>query len=535
MFNSDEYNEFEALLNEYLPPEENIRIKVTAKLAQKDRNFTYLDASGQPTAIRVRSEELEGVELGEEVEVLIIGETEDGDFIIGSRRRLEMEEGLKIIEEAYENKEILTCEIIKRINGGYILEHIKQQGFLPNSLSEISMKDAEASVGKIIEVLVKEIKADKKGKRVTFSKKDITMLKGAEELKLISIGDVLDGEVGDVLEFGVNVKCGSLRGFVHISEVSWKKIDDLKSCYKTGEKIQVKVISIDMEKKNLKLSIKALSRNPWEVASETVEINKEVSGKVTRILPYGVFVEVLPGVEGLVHASDFSWNKKKLNVSEFVKIEDVITVKIIDFDPSGRKLKLGIKQLQANPWETAGEKFIVGTKLKGKVLDVKSFGIFIEVESGVDAFVHQSDISWAGTTVEKIKAEDIVEFIVTELNCEEHKIKGSIKALEKSPVEKALENYKVGDIVEKDIKAVMDFGMFINLEKNLDGFIPAQLASKEFIKNLKDSFNVGDRVKAEIIEIDREKKKIKLSIKKLEIDNTKEEEREMIEKYSVSE
>lgn len=534
MSNMENYNEFEALLNEYLPPEEKGRVKVIAKISQVDRNFSYLDAAGQPTAIKVKTEELAGYNLGDEIEVLLIGESDDGEFLIGSRRRLEMEEGMKAIEQAFEAKEILNCKIMRKINGGYILEFMKQQGFLPNSLSEISLKDSEAAVGTEIEVLVKDIKADKKGKRVTFSKRDITMLKGAEELEKIQIGDVIDGIIGDVLEFGINVRYGALRGFVHISEISWKEIDGLKEIFNIGDKISAKVLAIDTEKKNLKLSVKALTRNPWEVAAETLKINEAISGKVTRILPYGVFVEVTEGVEGLVHSSDFSWNKKKINVNDYVKAGDVVTVKIMEFDPAGRKLKLGIKQLLANPWETATEKFAIGTRLKGKVLDVKNFGLFIEVENGVDAFVHQSDISWPGQE-NKIKSGDHVEFVVTELNIEEHKIKGSIKALEQSPAEKALANYKIGEIVEREIKAIMDFGMFINLEKNLDGFVPAQLVSKEFVKNLKEKFSVGQKVKAEIIEIDNEKKKIKLSMKKIELDANKAEEKELIEKYSTSE
>ncbi|MGL5123456.1 MAG: S1 RNA-binding domain-containing protein [Fusobacteriaceae bacterium] len=534
MSNMDQYNEFEALLNEYLPPEEKGKVKVTAKISQVDRNFAYLDAAGQPTAIRVRTEELEGYNLGEEIEIILIGETEDGEFLVGSRRRVDMEEGMKIVEQAFETKEILNCKIIKKINGGYILEFMKQQGFLPNSLSEIPMKDSENAAGKSIDVMVKDIKMDKKGKRVTFSKKDITLQKSAEELASIKIGDVLNCDVSDVLEFGVNIRYGSVRGFVHISEISWKKIDSVKGIYTSGDKIQCKVLAIDLEKKNLKLSIKMLTKNPWEVAKETVIIGEIVEGKITRVVPYGVFVEVTSGVEGLVHASDFTWNKKKINVSDFVKIGDIVKVKIMDFDASGRKLKLGIKQLSENPWSNAEEKFALGTKLSGKILEIKNFGIFVEISNGVDAFIHQSDVSWQGEEVPKYKIGETIEFAVSELNKEENKIKGSIKILQKSPWDKVVENYKVGDKVQKDIKTIMDFGMFVNLEKGIDGFIPTQLASKDFIKNLKENFQVGQSITAEIIEIDKEKKKIKMSIKKLELDMAKTEEKELIEKYSES-
>lgn len=529
-----EYNEFEALLNEYLPPEEKGKVKVAAKISQLDRNFAYLDAAGQPTAIRVRTEELEGYNLGDEIEVLIIGETEDGEFLIGSRRRIDMEEGLKLIEEAFENKAILSCKIIKKINGGYILEYKKQQGFLPNSLSEIPMKQSDSAVGTMIDVIVKDIKADKKGKRVTFSKKDISLAKEAEEIAKIQIGDVLEAVVSDVLEFGLNVRIGALRGFVHISEISWKKIEDLKECFKIGDKVEVKVIAVDKEKQNLKLSIKALTKNPWEVAAETIKVGDEIEGKVTRILPYGAFVEVTNGVEGLVHISDLTWNKKKINVGDYLKPGDEVKVRVLEFDPSSRKLKLGVKQLSQNPWDNAAEKYSIGKKISGKVIDVKPFGIFVEVTDGVDAFVHQSDLAWMGEETPKIKAGDHLDFQVVELNLTENKIKGSLKALAKSPWDKAIDSLNVGDIVEKEIKTIMDFGMFVNLAKGVDGFIPAQFASKDFIKNLKDRFKAGDVVKAEIVEIDRANKKIKLSIKKLELDAAKKEEKELIERYSES-
>lgn len=529
-----DYNEFEALLNEYLPPEEKGKVKVLAKISQLDRNFAYLDAAGQPTAIRVRTEELDGYNLGDEIEVILIGESEDGEFLIGSRRRIDMEEGMKHIEKAFETKGILKCKIIKKINGGYILEFMKQQGFLPNSLSEISSKDSESVIGTNLEVMVKDIKTDKKGKRVTFSRKDITLLNSDKELANIKVGDIIDGEVGDILDFGLNVKCGNVRGFVHISEVSWKKIDTIKGMFTSGEKMQFKVLGIDTEKRNLKLSIKGLSKNPWVLLQETHKIGDEVEGKVTRTTPYGIFVEIIPGVEGLVHVSDFTWTKKKVTVSDYAKIGDTVKVLLMELDANGRKLKLGIKQLTQDPWAEATEKFKIGTKLQGKILEIKNFGLFVEVENQVDAFIHQSEINWPGDNTTNVKVGDVVEFIVLELNLEEKKIKGSIKALVKGPWEKAVENYKIGDVVEKEIKTIMDFGMFINLDKGVDGFIPMQLASKDFIKNLKDKFQVGDKVKAEVVEIDGEKKKIKLSIKKLELDKAKKEEKELIEKYSVS-
>lgn len=532
-----DYTEFESWLNEYMPEEDNAKgekVRVKGILATKERNFSFLDVPGLPTSVRVRTEELENYNEGDEVEVLLVGE--DEDFKIGSRRRIDMEDSWKKLEEAFEKKEIITGKIVKRVKGGYMVEAMFHQGFLPNSLSEISMKDGDKVIGEEIKVMIKDIKPDKdkKGKKITFSKKDITLLKESEEFSELKVGDVVEVEITDVLEFGLSLKIQHLRGFVHISEVSWKKLDKLSDQYKKGDMVKAEIISLEPEKKNVKLSIKALTRNPWEVAAEQYAVDSVIEGKVTKILPYGVFVEIADGVEGLVHMSDFTWNKKRVSLNEFVQVGDIVKVKVLEFQPAERKLKLGIKQLSENPWDSAETRFAVGTQLTGKVLEVKPFGLFAEVEPGVDVFIHQSDYNWQGEENKKFAVGDTVEFKVIELNTEDNKIKGSIKALRKSPWEVALENYKVGDTVEKEIKNIMDFGLFVNLSKGIDGFIPAQLASKDFIKNLKDKFTVGQKVKAQITEIDREKQRIKLSIKKIEIEEERRENQELLSKYGTS-
>jgi len=240
--------------------------------------------------------------------------------------------------------------------------------------------------------------------------------------------------------------------------------------------------------------IKKLEEDPWATVANEFKVDDEVEGTVTKVLPYGAFVEIKPGVEGLVHISDFSWTKKKVNVAEYVKEGEKVKVRITDLHPEDRKLKLGIKQLVANPWETAEKDFAVGTVIKGKVVEVKPFGIFVEIADGIDAFVHSSDYNWIGEETPKFEIGNEVELKITELDLNDRKIKGSLKALRKSPWEHAMEEYKVGTTVEKKIKTVADFGLFVELTKGIDGFIPTQYASKEFIKNIRDKFNEGDVV-----------------------------------------
>ena len=533
---NENHDEFLAWLDEYQPNQEK---RVEGRIESMDQNYSYLDVFGERTAVRVRTEELKGYNVGDTVEVLITGLLEsddDQEYTLASRRKIEVEKNWSKIEDSFENKTVLEGEITKKIKGGYLVQALFYPGFLPNSLSEISDSE-ENVVGKKVSVIVKDIKVDpkdKRNKKITYSVRDIKLAAQERVFSTLAVNQVVDCTVTDVLEFGLAVDIDGLKGFIHISEVSWKRLEKLSDVYKVGDKIKAVVVSLDEAKKNVKLSIKKLEADPWSTAANEFKTGDEVEGTVTRVLAYGAFVEIKAGIEGLVHISDFSWTKKKVNVADYVKEGEKVKVRIVELNPEDRKLKLGIKQLVANPWETAETDFAVGTTLKGKVVEIKPFGIFVQVADGIDVFVHSSDYSWVGEETPRFEIGDEVELKVTELDLKEKKIKGSLKALRKSPWENAMEEFKVGLTVERKIKTVADFGLFIELTKGIDGFIPTQYASKDFIKNIRDKFNEGDIVKAQIVEINKETQKIKLSIKKIEIEEEKRSERELIEKYSES-
>ena len=533
---NENQNEFSQMLEEFLPNQEK---RVEGVIESMDQNFSYLDVPGERTAVRVRTDELKGYKVGDTVEVLITGlseEDDDQEYITASRKKIEVEKNWEKIEDSFKNKTILDAEVTKKIKGGYLVQALLYPGFLPNSLSEIPDNE-EKVVGKKIQVIVKDIKVDpkdKRNKKITYSVKDIRLAEQEKEFAGLTVGQIVDCVVTEVLDFGLAVDINTLKGFIHISEVSWKRLDKLSDIYKVGDHIKAVIVSLDEAKRNVKLSIKKLEEDPWATVANEFKVNDEVEGTVTKVLPYGAFVEIKPGIEGLVHISDFSWTKKKVNVSDYVKEGEKVKVRITDLHPEDRKLKLGIKQLVANPWETAEKDFAVGTVIKGKIVEVKPFGIFVEIADGIDAFVHSSDYNWIGEETPKFEIGNEVELKITELDLNNKKIKGSLKALRKSPWEHVLEEYKVGTTVEKKIKTVADFGLFIELIKGIDGFIPTQFASKEFIKNIRDKFKEGDIVKAQVVEVNKDTQKIKLSIKKIEIEEEKREEREQIEKYSTS-
>ncbi len=532
--NTHDEMDFESMLNDYMPEEGAVEKGERARgvISQMDRNYAYLDVTSARTAVRVRAEELDGYNIGDEVEVILKGETKDNDFIIGSRQEIDRIENLEKLEKAFEAKEVVEGKIERKVKGGYIVKVLFQQAFLPNSLSEIPMNDSANHIGEEIEVVVKDIKDDKRGKKILVSRKDITVKEETEFFEKLNIGDVLEVTVRNIMDFGISVKAGKSNGFIHISELSWGKVEKITDHYKLGDKFDAKIISLDKEKRSLKLSVKQLSEDPWSTVDTKYPVDSVIEGRVSKLVSFGAFVELEEGVEGLVHLSDFTWNKKKVNVSEYVKVGDVVKVKVIELNKEGKKLKFGIKQLSENPWDAAVEKYQEGTVVKGRIVETKPFGIFVELEAGIDAFVHQSDFSWT-KNAPKYKIGDEVELRVLNIDTVEKKIKGGIKQLEKSPWETLVENHKVGDIVERAITSITDFGLFVEMEKGVDGMIHTSQVSRNFVKDLKNEFEVGQEVRAQIIEIDSEKKRVKLSIKKVELADEERENRELLEKYGT--
>lgn len=306
----ENHDDFIAMLEDYLPNQEK---RVEGVIEQFDRNYAYLDVPGERTVVRVRKEEVEGYNEGDTIEVMITGTheyDEDQEYITASRRKIEIEKNWEKIEDSLNNKTVLEGTITKKVKGGYLAQALYYPGFLPNSLSDAS--DDEDIVGKKVKLIVKDIKVDnKKNKRITYSIKDIRIIEQNSDFSKLHIGDVVTAEVLEILDFGLSVAVESLKGFIHISELSWKRLDKVGDLHKVGEKLQAKIILLDEAKKNIKLSIKQLSEDPWLSAAEKFHVGDDVEGLVTKVLNYGAFVEIAEGVEGLVHITDFSWTKKK--------------------------------------------------------------------------------------------------------------------------------------------------------------------------------------------------------------------------------
>lgn len=524
---------FAEMLEDYLP-ESNKGDMRKGKVIKKDSEYFYVDL-GLKGIGKLKVEEGEVFEIGDEIEVKVIsGEDKEGAVRVSRSAMIEKETWDKLTK-VFNDKQSIEGKIVKKINGGYIVNILRNECFMPGSQSLINEKDEEQYMNKPMMFSIKTLEDNGKRKKIVVSRRDVRDFEQKALFANVKVGDVVDATVKEVLGFGLSVNMGALSGFIHISEVAWKKIDKLEGVFKAGDVIKAKIIEADEKSRNVKLSIKQTKEDPKANLAAKYKVGDVLDAKIVKIEKFGAFAEVEEGIEGLLHVADLSWTKKVKNVEDFVKVGDIVKVKITDINPETKKIKFGIKQLSVNPWEIAAEKYAVGKKVSGKIVEVKDFGLFVNLEDGIDAFVHVSDVAWSGASTAGFKVGDKLEAEIIELDIENKKIKAGIKQLTENPWVKVIKEYKVGTLVKTTVKKVEDFAIFAEVANGVDGMIHISEASKDYVKKLSDKFKEGDAIEAEIIAIDEDKKRIKLSIKKLEEAEEQAESKELLEKYSKGE
>lgn len=527
--------DFGALLEQYLPENEGGEIR-RGKITGKDNEFIYVDV-GLKGLAKVKIEEIEEFNKGDEIEIKLISLEEDRNGNVrASRKMIEVAQNWSKLQEAFAAKQPVDGKIIKKVNGGYIVDVMRYDCFMPGSLSLINENDEDNYMNKKIKFMIRDIVDDGQKRKIVVSRREIRDIETKEAFGKYKVGDVVDAEVKEVLKIGLSVNVGGVGGFIHISEVSWKRLESLDALYRQGSKVKAKIIDIDEAKKSIKLSIKQTKEDPKSKIGTSYNIGAEVAAKIVKIEKFGAFAEIEEGVEGLIHISDLSWSKKVKTVEEFLKVGDIVKVKVIEVNPDTKKIKLGLKQMAQDPWAVVATKYPVGGAATGKVVEVKDYGLFVNLEEGVDAFVHVSDLGWIAPTTKGYKADDELDLQIIELDLENKKIKAGLKQLVENPWEKAFEKFKVGTIVKSKITKIETFGLFVELMAGIEGMVHVSESSKDFVKNLAEKFKVGDEVEAEVITVEEENRKIRLSIKKIEEakDSVEQkEEQELIKKYSV--
>lgn len=458
---------------------------------------------------------------GDEVEVLLERcEDKEGNVVV-SREKAEKMKVWGKIEDAYRSDELITGLVVDRVKGGLAV-NIGVRAFLPGSQVDIRpMRNLESMVNE--EIIVKVIKLNKRRANVVVSRKVVLEAARAEEKKgtltKLVAGNILKGVVKNITDYGAFVDLGGIDGLLHITDMSWGRISHPTEILDIGDEIDVAVLNFDPERERVSLGYKQRMPDPWVGVSEKYPAGARVPGKVVSLTNYGAFVELEAGVEGLVHISEMSWRKRIQHPSKLLEVGDEVDVVILDVDEDSRRISLGMKQTEPNPWRVIADTYEEGDIITGRVRNLTDFGAFVEVGEGIDGLIHISDMSWTERVEhpsEVLQKGEQVEVAVLSVDAERQRLSLGLKQLGPNVWDNYAEEHQQGEVVEGKVTKLTNFGAFLDLGDGIEGLVHVSEISDQHIKDPADEFKVGDSLKVKILKIDTETKKISLSAKGLE-------------------
>ncbi len=457
------------------------------------------------------------VKPGDEVEVLVKSmETADGLPILSRADAVRMK-AWDDLEKAYQEGSTVKGRVIERIKGGLRIDIDGIGAFLPGSQVDVRpVRNLDSLRNQEIEAKV--IKLNRKRSNVVLSRKAVIETQNAgrkdQTLQHIEEEIIVEGQIKNLTDYGAFVDLGGVDGLLHVTDMSWGRLQSPNELFKVGDNIQVKVLKFDRDRERVSLGFKQLQPDPWSSVEERFPIGTRVNGKIASVADYGAFVELESGVEGLVHVSEMSWSKRVKHPSKIVNPGDSVEVEVLSVDPKARRISLGMKQIQDNPWQTLNDRYQVGSRVHGRVRNLTDFGAFIEIEDGVDGLVHVSDISWSRRIKhpsEVLKKGQEIDAIITSIDVENRRLSLSIKDLEPNAWERFVTEHKPGDVVKGKIARFANFGAFVELEENLEGLCHISELSDDRVAKPEDVVQVGQEMDFKILRIDSESKKIGLS------------------------
>ena len=460
-------------------------------------------------------------DIGEKLEVFLEKIEDESGKTVLSKEKAEFLNRWKDLRNIHETGEIIKGKIIRRIKGGMVVDLGGVQAFLPGSQIDIRpVKDFDQYINKEIDLRV--VKFNEMRKNVVVSHKAIiedTLAEQRDELfSKLEVGSVIDGRVKNITDFGVFVDLGGIDGLLHITDLSWGRVNHPSEIINLDDTLTVKIIDFDKDKKRVSLGLKQLTPHPWENIQSQYPEGSSVSGKVVSMTNYGAFIEIEPGIEGLIHVSEMSWTKHIKNPSELYSLGDTIDAKVLAIDVDERKISLGAKQLQPDPWDEIEEKYIPGNLVKGKVINLTQFGAFIELEEGIDGLIHVSDLSWTKIVrhpKEILGKNEEIEVRILEVSRESRRISLGIKQIEDDPWPGLSKTFQSGKKVEGEIVRVLDKGIILGLEHDLEGIIPFSRQIKRNKKSISSKYKIGDKMSAVVMEIKSDDKKVILFVEEL--------------------
>ena len=463
--------------------------------------------------------------VGDEVKVLVETVEDDEGRLVISYAKAKKSLGWEKLATECQEGDFIEGVVSRRVKGGFMVDVFGTEGFLPASLSAFKRyPDSEVIKNKF---LFKIIRLSTGKQNFILSRKDAVRAEREKQRDAkwdsLSVGQVVKGKVKSITDFGAFIDLDGVDGLLHIADMSWKKVHHPSEIVAVGAEIEVMILKIDKEARRLSLGIKQLTADPWNDIEDKYPVGSVVKGKITSIPAYGLFVELEKGIEGLVHVSEFSWSRAKVNPQEMFAIGDMIEVKIINIDKQDRKISLSLKRLEKDPWENLPDNFHKGAKVTGKVVGFIQSAAFVELTEGVEGIVYTKDLSWTkrvNRPQEVLKRNHRYEFEILDINQDNRKVVLGLKQLKDDPWPKIMENYPVGKIVETEVVKTTDFGIFVKLEDEVEGLIFEDEIEPETKENLK----VSDKIKSKIIKVDAENRKIGLSAKIDSEDNQRPDE-----------
>ena len=474
-------------------------------------------------AISISEFEDEEIEVGDQIEVLLERLENDEGIVVLSKEKAAHKQNWDKIVGVYRDGGLVKGKVKSVVKGG-LMVNVGVEAFLPGSQVDIiPPRDLNEYVGKVYEFKIVKVNDDRKN--IVLSRREVIEAERADQrqrfLETVKEGDKVEGIVKNITDFGAFVDLRGMDGLLHITDMSWGRVNHPSEMLHIGQSLEVVILEVDREKERVSLGLKQMTDNPWADIERKYPINSHVKGRVTKLLPYGAFVELEKGVEGLVHVSELSWVKRITRPSDVLKLDQEIEAVVLSISVKEQKISLGVRQLEDNPWADIESRFPIGTVIKGQVRNLTPYGAFVGLEEGIDGMIHVSDMSWTRKInhhSEVLKKGDEVEAIVLEIKKEDQRVSLGIKQLESDPWESINDRFKVGDMVTGQVAKIASFGAFVNLDGDIDGLIHISQLSEDHVERVKDVIKVGDEITARVIKVDSIERRIGLSIKAVNYD-----------------
>jgi small subunit ribosomal protein S1 len=464
------------------------------------------------------------IKVGDTVDVLLEKAEDKNGYLILSREKAEKMKVWDQIEEAYQNRTIVKGRVIERIKGGLAVD-IGVRAFLPGSQVDVRpVRNLDALKGQELEMRV--IKVNKKRGNIVLSRKVVMeeQLAGRkqETLHALEEGRVFRGVVKNLTDYGAFIDLGGIDGLLHITDMSFGRIQHPSELFNVGDQIEVVVLKFDRETERVSLGYKQLTPDPWDSAQERFPTGSRVRGKVVSLTDYGAFIELEPGVEGLIHVSEMSWSKRVKHPSKVLNVGDEVEAMVLQVGVDERRISLGLKQVEPNPWQQLAEKYETGARIQGKVRNLTDFGAFVEVEEGIDGLIHISDMSWnkrINHPSEVLKKGDTVDAVVLNIDAENQRLSLGLKQLGSDVWEEFFNRHQEGDIVDGKVVRLTNFGAFVEIEEGIEGLLHVSEVDDERVEKPEDKLKVGDSYTMKIIKMSALDRKIGLSIRAVNRDD----------------